>query len=360
MTGKLSGLVSDFAEKIDRSFGWARLPTVAAIPILIGLRDRLRENNLYDTGRGPLDEPPFEDPDVARHLGARMLNGTYNDLDDPRMGALGSRFGRNIPLEHTYPRSCRAARAEPAPDQPRAADARAVPARDDAQRARRRPGSSSRCTTGCSTASSRRRPVGGRPRGGRPVARAPDADPPHQARPEPRPERGRRPRSRPRPTGGTCRRCTASKPDFADGAAHGEHGKLRIDDRGLPPEELEQTSTSSGSAASSGSGLAILHSLFMREHNAICDHLTAEYPELSDDQLYDKARLVLSALMAKIHTVEWTPAIIAHPTTVLALRATGGGCSASSSHGRSGGSRRTRSCAASPARRRTITACPTR
>ena len=66
MTGKLTRLVSDFAEKVDRSFGWARLPTIAAIPVLIGLRDRLRAKNLYDTGRGPLDKPPFEDPDVNK------------------------------------------------------------------------------------------------------------------------------------------------------------------------------------------------------------------------------------------------------------------------------------------------------
>ena len=58
----------------------------------------------------------------------------------------------------------------------------------------------------------------------------------------------------------------------------------------------------------------------MREHNAVCDRLHAEYPEMTDQQLYEKARLVVAALMAKIHTVDWTPAIIAHPTTVLALR----------------------------------------
>ena len=67
-------------------------------------------------------------------------------------------------------------------------------------------------------------------------------------------------------------------------------------------------------------GLALLHSLFMREHNAICDRLHAEYPQLADQELYDKARLVNAALMAKIHTVDWTPAIIAHPTTVLGMR----------------------------------------
>src|SRR5207244_3621534 len=66
---------------------------------------------------------------------------------------------------------------------------------------------------------------------------------------------------------------------------------------------------------------ALLHSLFTREHNAICDHIRSKHPKLSDDELYDRARLVNAALMAKIHTVDWTPAIIAHPTTVLALRA---------------------------------------
>jgi hypothetical protein len=59
----------------------------------------------------------------------------------------------------------------------------------------------------------------------------------------------------------------------------------------------------------------------MLEHNAICERLHAEYPELDDDGLYEKARLVNAALMAKIHTIDWTPAIIAHPTTVRALRA---------------------------------------
>ena len=45
-----------------------------------------------------------------------------------------------------------------------------------------------------------------------------------------------------------------------------------------------------------------------------------EYPDWSDEQLFQKARLINAALLAKIHTVEWTPAIIAHPTTRFALR----------------------------------------
>jgi len=110
-------------------------------------------------------------------------------------------------------------------------------------------------------------------------------------------------------------------PAFADAVRTHEEGKLRIDDTGLPPADLEQHVDFTGVAGNFWVGLALLHSLFMREHNAICDRLHSAHPELDDQDLYDKARLVTSALMAKIHTVDWTPAIIAHPTTVLALRA---------------------------------------
>ena len=48
--------------------------------------------------------------------------------------------------------------------------------------------------------------------------------------------------------------------------------------------------------------LALLHTLFTLEHNAIYDRLRREFPGWSDDHLYDKARLINAALMAKIHT----------------------------------------------------------
>jgi len=68
-------------------------------------------------------------------------------------------------------------------------------------------------------------------------------------------------------------------------------------------------------------GLAVLHTLFTLEHNSICDRLRAEYPSWSDQQLYDKARLITGALIAKIHTLDWTPAIIANPTMKVAMKA---------------------------------------
>ena len=39
------------------------------------------------------------------------------------------------------------------------------------------------------------------------------------------------------------------------------------------------------------------------------------------DEIFDKARLINSALMAKIHTVEWTTAILGHPALQIGMNA---------------------------------------
>lgn len=65
----------------------------------------------------------------------------------------------------------------------------------------------------------------------------------------------------------------------------------------------------------------MMGTVFVREHNAICDALKEEYSTWTDEELFQRARLVVGALMAKIHTAEWTPAIISHPTTITALHA---------------------------------------
>ncbi len=68
-------------------------------------------------------------------------------------------------------------------------------------------------------------------------------------------------------------------------------------------------------------GLALLHTVFAREHNAIADALTKAYPKLDDQRLFEIAWLVNSALMAKIHTVDWTPTILRHPALQLGMNA---------------------------------------
>ncbi|KAH8666352.1 heme peroxidase [Xylariales sp. PMI_506] len=68
-------------------------------------------------------------------------------------------------------------------------------------------------------------------------------------------------------------------------------------------------------------GLELLHTLFALEHNAICGQLKLTNPAWTGDQLFDTARLINCALMAKIHTIEWTPAILKHPALQLAMGA---------------------------------------
>jgi hypothetical protein len=57
-------------------------------------------------------------------------------------------------------------------------------------------------------------------------------------------------------------------------------------------------------------GLSFLHTLFAKEHNAIVDRLRTRYPEMGEEDLFQKARLVNAAVMAKIHTIEWTPGVL--------------------------------------------------
>jgi Animal haem peroxidase len=68
-------------------------------------------------------------------------------------------------------------------------------------------------------------------------------------------------------------------------------------------------------------GLATMHTLFVCEHNSICDWIKIAYPHWKDDRLFNVARLINAAVMAKIHTVEWTPAILPNPGLNAALNA---------------------------------------
>jgi hypothetical protein len=67
-------------------------------------------------------------------------------------------------------------------------------------------------------------------------------------------------------------------------------------------------------------GLSAMHTLFAREHNVICRELKAAYATWSDERVYQTARLIVGALIAKIHTVEWTPAITSFPPAAAAIR----------------------------------------
>jgi heme peroxidase len=307
----------------DRWFGWDRLPVPLGLASLIGLRNILRRENLYDTSGEPsVNLPPVPAYDPAFLVNRHEL-GAYNDLAEPRMGMLGSRFGRNVPLETTW-REPDDRLMEPNP--------RAV-SRELLTRHEFIPAESLNLfaaswiqfmikdwfSHGRGDPDHRFEiPLDGDdPWPDRPLTilktvpdatRPPDADFP-----------------------GTFLNVTAthwwdgSQLYGVDAEAQkltrtGEGGRLKVDAKGvvpLPDDPARDPRLVPGFWL----GLQMLVNLFTLEHNAICDRLAAEYPAWTDEQLFQRARLIVAALLAKIHTVEWTPAVIAHPTMEIAMRA---------------------------------------
>jgi hypothetical protein len=94
-----------------------------------------------------------------------------------------------------------------------------------------------------------------------------------------------------------------------------QQGKLKLDPKTGNLPVLEDGVEHTGFRRNWWLGLSMLHVLFVKEHNAICDMLSVRYPKFDDQRLYDTARLINAAVMAKIHTVEWTPALL--PNQVL-------------------------------------------
>ncbi len=316
-------LYDGLAEAVDRTVGWYRLPTPLALPVLIGLRNGLRRHNLYDTtGQPAVDTPPIEPPD-ARQLTTRTADGTHNDLDLLAMGMAGSRFGRNVPIDRTFP-DPEPALLTPSPREV----SRKLLTRHEFQ-----PAVSANALVAAWLQFMIRDwfSHGKSPQDNPWQVQLVDDDPWPQ-----RPLRIMRTRpdpTRPPGPGDLPPTYVNTQSHWWDGSQiygasseqqelvrTGEDGKLRVRPNGLPSYP---TDPENNPALVPGFwlGLAMMQTLFTREHNAICDRLRAEYPSWSDEDLFQRARLINAALMAKIHTVEWTPVVISHPTTRVAMRA---------------------------------------
>jgi len=301
---------------------WHRLPLPLALLVLVGVRNILRQRNLFDTGEAPsvpAEPPPFD----VRYRSARSPDGSYNDLDQPEMGMAGSRFGRNVPHEHTHPEP-EAALLSPSP--------RTV-SRELLTRNSFQPAESLNVLAAAWLQFMIRDwfSHGTSPKDNPwriPVAEDDD----WHERPMTIP---RTPADPTRPPGGDGSPPTyinqethwwdASQLYGSDRAAQErlrsrEHGKLHMRPDGrlpLPSDPAHNPAHVPGFWL----GLHLLGTLFVLEHNAICDRLHAEYPSWGDDELFERARLINAALIAKIHTVEWTPALISHPATEIGMRA---------------------------------------
>ncbi|MFD4976600.1 peroxidase family protein [Streptomyces sp. NPDC058424] len=309
------------AVAVDHRIGWDRLPTPLGLATLFGLRNLLRRTNLVDTTGFPAQNLPPVEPPSARHVTERSADGTYNDLASPRMGMASSRFGRNVPSERTFPEG------EPGiltPD-PREVS-RALLTRHEFVPAE----SVNSLVAAWIQFMIRDWFSHGQGTIADPWRIELAADDPWHTRPM------LIPRTIPDPT---RRPDDGHPPTFINENTHwwdasqiygetltgqrqrrtGEGGKLRVPHNGSHFSDDPDQDPSS--VPGFWLGLAMMYQLFIREHNSICDRLLAEYPSWSDEQLFQRARLVNAALIAKIHTVEWTPAVISHPTTVAALRA---------------------------------------
>lgn len=99
----------------------------------------------------------------------------------------------------------------------------------------------------------------------------------------------------------------------------GVDGKMKVTENNRIPLDPKTGIEMTGFNRNWWIGLSFLHNLFVLEHNRIADmliktHRSKEGGEIwTDDQIFNTARLINAAVMAKIHTVEWTPAILNHP-----------------------------------------------
>jgi hypothetical protein len=302
------------------SFGddWFNLPRPAQGIKLYEIREEMREKNLHDTEEPPLEKsttPPSGVADV------RTSDGTYNDLSCPRMGSAGIRFGRNMPLSETFPDTANMMNPSP----------RRV-SLELMTRTTFQPATILNVIAAAwiqfmvhdwfvhkkgSWEHVHEVPVG-------------DGDTWHE-----RPMRvPKTPADAPKVAG--SKRPPAyinenthwwdgshvygSSPSAQASLRAGREGKVLVSPAGRLGVDPVTGREITGFTDNGWVGLSLLHALFALEHNAICDMLKKHNPLWDDERLFQQARLVNAALLAKIHTVEWSVAILPADVTATGLR----------------------------------------
>jgi hypothetical protein len=315
-----------FFQQVNRVRDWHKLPRPLAILNLRAFRDELRELNLYDSdgadhGSGNGDGAPRTA--VTELPNHRTYDGSMNDPAHPSMGMANVRFGRNHPLGITVPEK---------PPQlftpsPRTVSTRLL------NRDTFKPATTLNVLAACWIQFENHDWFS---HGDNSPTDFIDVPLEHGDDWDEQPMRVRRTRdpeaeSKDLPPayintvthwwdgsqiyGSTEERCRRLRT--------GSDGKMTIVDGCLENEDDPKLDgiDLTGFSDNYWAGLSMLHTLFTKEHNAICDYLKGYYPTWDDERLFLTARLVNSALMAKIHTVEWTPGILATPVLRMAMNA---------------------------------------
>jgi hypothetical protein len=307
--------------QVNRVRDWWQLPLPAALLNLRAYRDDMRQMNLYDT-RPPTNGDRAEEL-LERLPKHRTYDGSLQDPNDPEMGQVGTRFGRNTPSD---------VQPEQMPElmtpSPREVSQKLL------HRDSFKPAETLNVLAACWIQFENHDWFGhgeNNPKEFIDVPIGADDEWP----------------------GGDTMKVKATSPDrtrtwksglpptYVNTVTHwwdgsqiygsteernrelreGEGGRMLVEDGRLPNEtrpDLDGVDLT-GFSDNYWIGLSLLHTLFVKEHNAICDHLASHYPSWDDEQLFLTARLVNSALMAKIHTVEWTPGILANPVLERAM-----------------------------------------
>lgn len=87
-------------------------------------------------------------------------------------------------------------------------------------------------------------------------------------------------------------------------------GRLAISDDGLLPMDESGMVIAGDVRASENVGLTAIQTLFVREHNRLADEISVADPEASDEEVYQRARLVVIGLVQSITYNEFLPALL--------------------------------------------------
>ena len=312
---------------VNRFLSWHRLPKIVGIFNLVALRHDLRRWNLFDTGPLVAGTGTSSCPFHSKDLEERRADGSHNDLHAPSMGSAGCPFGRNVPLDLI------SASSEPGLESP---SPRAI-SRLLMTRTQFIPATSLNLLAAAWIQFQVHDWFGHEQEKEASASIAlGEGD---MWREDPMKVR------RTKEASGAARGCPAKIPIFLNTETHWwdasqlygssaqrqqelrshQDGKLLINQGRLPSMEpldgelpgIDLT----GFNDNYWIGLSLFHTVFALEHNAICEKLAHHYPSWTDEQLFQKARLINAALIAKIHTVEWTPALLQHPTLDSGMKA---------------------------------------
>eukprot|EP00245_Coleochaete_scutata_P015082 TRINITY_DN65_c0_g2_i1.p1 TRINITY_DN65_c0_g2~~TRINITY_DN65_c0_g2_i1.p1 ORF type:complete len:674 (-),score=173.77 TRINITY_DN65_c0_g2_i1:686-2707(-) len=93
----------------------------------------------------------------------------------------------------------------------------------------------------------------------------------------------------------------------------GVDGKVILGENGLLATREDNGVQIVGDVKNVFLGVTLLQLLFMKEHNLLCDMLKSKHPSWDDEKLYNTARLIVAALIAKVHTIDWTIELLKTP-----------------------------------------------